>query len=126
MDMRQALGSSEYFKAADVSTPKTVYISHVTLEKVGKKEEQKHVLHFQQEEQRLILNVINTKALMKVLGNDSDYWTGCKCELYEAETEFQGDIVPCVRVRNVKQSPEMQEKLAQKENSTPESNDIPF
>lgn len=45
------------------------------------------------------LNKTNGKVLAKAFGDDSRDWVGHDIVIYKSTTEFQGDIVPCLRIR---------------------------
>ena len=45
------------------------------------------------------LNKTNGKVLAKAFGDDSRDWVGQDIIIYKSTTEFQGDIVPCLRVK---------------------------
>lgn len=56
-------------------------------------------LTFQGSDQMLGLNKVNGNMLATLFGDDTDNWRGKQIELFKTTTEFQGRIVPCIRVR---------------------------
>lgn len=62
----------------------------------------KRVLHFQEIDKSMVLNTTNWRAIAKITGQDDDLnWIGKKIELFYTMVEFQGDMVPAIRVRPV-------------------------
>ena len=47
----------------------------------------------------LVLNKTNSKIIAKYYGDDFDMWGGKEIEIFPTETDFQGSLVPCIRVR---------------------------
>lgn len=74
-----------------------VTISGCTLEEVG--QDKKMVVHFEKKEKALVLNKTNAGRIASAYGNDSDDWIGKELVLYPDTTEYQGNTVPCIRVR---------------------------
>ena len=60
---------------------------------------QKLVLKFQGKEKGLVLNKTNAKIVAKHYGQDFDKWGGNEIEIFPTETEFNGELVACIRVR---------------------------
>lgn len=63
------------------------------------KEGKKLVLNFKGKEKGLVLNKTNAKIVGKYFGQDYDKWGGKEIEIFPTETEFNGQLVPCIRVR---------------------------
>ncbi len=63
------------------------------------KEGKKLVLNFNGKEKGLVLNKTNAKIVAKYYGQDYDKWGGNEIEIFPTETEFNGQLVPCIRVR---------------------------
>lgn len=59
----------------------------------------KLALKFQGKEKGLVLNKTNSKIVSKYYGKDYDKWDGKEIEIFPTETEFNGQLVPCIRVR---------------------------
>ncbi len=91
---------SRYVKADDLEDRDwTVIIEKIDLVEL-EKGKVKPVLRFKGWTQGLVLNKVNTKTITKVLGtSDSDALVGKAITLYPSETEMNGEMVPCVRVR---------------------------
>lgn len=78
----KSMFKSDYMKGDDVETPRAVTISAAILEDDPfEKGKQRVVLSFVEEPQKLSLNKINTKALIKALGAETDAWVGKKIKL---------------------------------------------
>ena len=90
---------SDYLKVDDLQgRPLTVTITNVSQENVGNND-YKPVVHFREVQQGLVLNKTNANRIVDALGTDeTDHWTGRQITLVPDKTEFQGKIVPCVRV----------------------------
>jgi hypothetical protein len=97
---------SRYLKVADLKGKDvTAMIKEVKLEAVGKGQDSKPVAYFKGTDKGLVLNITNSKRIAAIAGSeDTDDWTGHKVTLYPTETEFQGDVVECIRVRLPKYS----------------------
>jgi len=94
---------SKYLKAADLSgEPTTVTMTLVKNEQVARNGDAQPVLYFKEFQQGIVLNKTNAKAIAKLFGDDTNRWRGSKIELFEAMVEFQGDVVPSLRVRAAK------------------------
>ena len=63
------------------------------------KEGKKIVLNFKGKEKGLVLNKTNAKIVAKYYGQDYGLWGGKEVEIFPTETEFNGQLVPCIRVR---------------------------
>lgn len=59
----------------------------------------KLVVHLVGKQKGLVLNKTNSKIIAKYYGMDSDSWNGKAIEIFPTETEFNGALVPCIRVR---------------------------
>jgi hypothetical protein len=57
------------------------------------------VLHFHNEEKRLVVNVTNYDMLADMFGDETENRIGKTVQLYADKTRFGNKIVPCVRVR---------------------------
>ena len=98
---------SRFFKADDVSVPKTLTIvggEYETLKNHKGKDEQKLVLSFLKTKKLLVVNVTNFDKIVEVTGEpDSDDWGGHAIQLYATETQVGTEMKPCVRVRKAEQ-----------------------
>jgi len=89
---------SRYLKAADLKGRTVeVEIMRVDLEEVGN--EEKLCAYFAGKEKGLVLNKTNATLIADSYGDDTDRWQGKKIILYPDKTQFNGRIVPCLRVR---------------------------
>ena len=92
---------SKWLKAGDLQGQTIpVVIMRVVMEDVGD-EAGKPVAYFQGKEKGLVLNKTNAMSIGLVHGPDTDGWTGKTIELFPAVVMFQGQNVPCIRVRPV-------------------------
>ncbi len=93
---------SRFLKAADLNGRKVLLrMSHVEMEDVAGTgpDSTKPVLYFKGKKKGLVLNVTNANTIEEVYGDDTDKWEDRQIELYPTKTEFQGKVVPCLRVR---------------------------
>jgi len=123
---------SHYLKASDLGDAQPVVsIDRVEIEAVGRDKEMKPVVYFVGKEKGIVLNKTNSKKIAQIASSpDTDDWRGVKVTLYATETEFGGETVECIRIkqpkggefksRPVRPEPEP-EYVAPMENS-----DIPF
>lgn len=66
----------------------------------GDRKEKKVELHFAESDRTLILNKINANTIAKKLEEDElERWNGAKITIYPTETEFRGEMVECIRVK---------------------------
>jgi hypothetical protein len=98
---------SKYLKAADIPDGKfvPVVISHVDHEDVGGKndpEDHKPVLYFQGKQKGMVLNRTNAETISAQYGDETDEWSGKQVMLYASEVQFNGKMVPCLRVKIVR------------------------
>ena len=92
---------SKWLKASDLQGQTVpVVIVRVVMEDVGD-EAGKPVAYFQGKAKGLVLNKTNAMSIGLVHGSDTDGWTGKTIELFQAVVMFQGQNVPCIRVRPV-------------------------
>jgi len=60
----------------------------------------KIVLGFAGAKKGLVLNVINSTRVTGNLGTDDmEEWSGKKITIYPTTTDFNGSVVPCIRVK---------------------------
>ena len=99
MDMNSAF-PSKYLRACDVAAaPIKGRIESVYMDKVGDGE--KPILMFMAngEEQKVVLNRINTDILIQAYGSESENWRGQLVKAYKDRTQFQGKMVDCIRLK---------------------------
>lgn len=98
--------SSKFLKASDVDdmadeTTETavMVIDRVEMVEIGQDQQEKPVIYFRDVEPGLVLNKTNATTLAKLLGNDTDDWTGKAVGLFTTEVDYAGQQVLAVRVR---------------------------
>ncbi len=64
--------------------------------------EMRYVIFFAEFQRGLILNHTNSRSIARMYGGEVDNWVGKKLTLYRSETSFNGEVKPCVRVRETK------------------------
>lgn len=96
--------SSKFLKASDLKGREvTVRIAGVEAAKMqdGQK---KAIMSFEGKEKTLVLNKVNASKIASAYGEDMDKWGGKEVIIYPDETHFNGQMVPCLRLR-VPQAP---------------------
>jgi hypothetical protein len=91
---------SKYVKAEDISGNLLVTITDAVMEAVGPLKIEKLVLYFKEYPKPFICNLTNFKRIEKLHGDDTDNWIDKKIILYRTTTEFQGEEIPAIRVRD--------------------------
>jgi hypothetical protein len=76
-----------------------VVIRSIGLERVGRDQEQKMVIYFEELTRGLTLNKTNYEALFDAFGPETDDWIERPVTLYATKTEFEGKPVDGVRLR---------------------------
>ncbi len=95
---------SRWLKSSDIgSSPRTATISRIDFELIGRDQEKKAVLSFQNTTKRMILNRTNAQILANLYGKELKNWVGKRITLYCAEVQFRG--TPCLAVRIREQAP---------------------
>lgn len=94
--------SGDYLKAEDLkgSSP-TVTIESVEVKEFteGDGKSKKLILHFVGKDKSLVANKTNSNIIAEVLGSDdTDDWGGRRITLTTRKVEFQGKLVPAIRV----------------------------
>ena len=97
---------SHYLKASDLGDAQPIVtIDRVEIEAVGRDKEMKPVVYFQGKEKGIVLNKTNSKKIAQIASSpDTDDWRGVRVMLYATETEFGGETVECIRVKQPKSS----------------------
>lgn len=85
----------------DVGNELVVTIKTVGITTVGTQEkpEQKGAIYFEEFGRGMVVNRTNVKRLITLLGGDTDQWAGKRITLYRSEADYQGEVRPCIRVR---------------------------
>lgn len=91
---------SKFVAAGDlIGQDVTVTIASVKVEEVGADGDKKPVLYFAGMTKGMVMNRTNAKRISTMYGTEVEGWVGKSVTLYPSETEFGGDTVPCIRVR---------------------------
>jgi len=97
MDINAAFPSN-YLKCSDLQNQEVmVTIQRIEMEDIGG--DHKPVLYFLGKERGLVLNKTNANAIVQLHSPETDHWIGKKIVLFPTQTDFQGKIVPCIRVK---------------------------
>jgi hypothetical protein len=92
-----------FWKAEHLLKPVLLTIKSVSQEAMmGDTRDMKWVLWFEEDARGLVLNQTNAKIIDSLYGDDSDVWKEKQIVLFKSNTEMQGRIVDCVRVREPK------------------------
>lgn len=68
----------------------------------GGRKSKKPVVKFKGAEKKLALNKVNSHAIAKLYGFETEAWVGKKVVLFKSRTQMGGEEVDCIRVRGVK------------------------
>lgn len=101
-NVNEIYGASQTLKADDLkgrSHKVVVENAEVVEFKENGSIRRKLVLRLKDKQKGLVLNKTNSKIVAKYYGDDSDGWRGKTIEIFPTETEFNGSLVPCIRVR---------------------------
>lgn len=90
--------SGDYLKAQDLRGKSVrVTISTVTLKEF--EDGKKLIINFEGKDKSLVCNKTNASIIQEVLGSDdTDDWEGKSITLTTKKVEFQGNLVPAIRV----------------------------
>lgn len=101
----KSLFPSKYVAASDLhGQDAPVQIVKIVQEEVGETKDVRPVLFFAGCQKGMVLNATNAKRIVRMYGEETDLWLGKTIVLYESETEFKGETVPCIRVRDTTKS----------------------
>lgn len=96
--------SSQWLKAADIKEKKVkVTVAEVKPVVVKDNEPRKLELHFSELQKSLLLNKTNGTRMMEAFGKETDNWAGKTIELYTIMTNYQGEEVPAIRLKALKE-----------------------
>ena len=98
MDARK-LCPAPHIEAAELHGDTEVTIVSVNFAEVGAEKVTKGVIMFEEFDRGFVVNRTNLKRIIALHGAETDSWTGKKITLYQSETEFNGETVDCIRVR---------------------------
>lgn len=106
MDVTEFL-TGNFLTAAEVQTPVNVTMKGVKRELVGQGQQQKTklVVYFNELAKGLVANKTNLGVIAQMYGTNSDAWQGQPLQLYSEMVQFQGRLVPGLRVRAAQQPP---------------------
>jgi len=91
---------SQWLKADDLKGRSVnVTIRNVTMTEVGGAN--KMVVWFNGAEKGLVLNKTNAGTIAMMYGQETDSWGGGQIEIYPTMVDFQGKMVPALRVKPV-------------------------
>ncbi len=93
---------SKYLKAGDLGgQDRTVRIRACVKEELGQgsEKESKPVLYFEGHTKGLVCNKTNAVAVAEAYGDDTEAWTGRDIVLFVLNVEYQGKVMPAIRVR---------------------------
>ena len=94
-----------YLKADDLQG-KTVRLLVERAEVVDFDDGAKVVLHFANKEKGMVCNKTNCAVMQEITGSDdTDDWAGAQITLAARKVEFQGKLVPALRIALPDQSP---------------------
>jgi hypothetical protein len=94
-----SLFPSKYVAASDLPGDVAVTIAKIEIEEVGQDKEPRPVLYFYGKGKGMVLNKTNANRIKAMYGSEVNLWVGQSITLYPSETEFAGETVPCIRVR---------------------------
>jgi hypothetical protein len=93
---------SKYMKAADLDEDTVVTVTKVgqiNLAREGATPDMKWAIRFKEFDKPMVLNKTNIKRLEKALGDETDLWSGKQVVLFVDEVDYQGDLVPAIRIK---------------------------
>lgn len=87
---------AKYFRAEEISMPLSLKISKVEVQKL--KDDQKLVLHFENETKQMVVNATNARDLAAKFGKDYSTWTGKTIVIGSVPVNFAGKQVKGIRI----------------------------
>lgn len=90
--------TSQYLKAGDLQG----HSVKVIIESCGTaefKEGNKVALKFKGKEKEMVMNPTNARKIGEYYGEETDHWIGKEIIIYPDKTEFNNQMVDCLRVR---------------------------
>ena len=102
MNVNQAFPSN-YLKASDIQGHEVqATIERVEMEEIGqgRDKESKPILYFHGKTKGVVLNKTNATTISSIVGSgETDDWIGTRVCLFVREVEFQGSMVPAIRIK---------------------------
>lgn len=94
---------SKFLKASDLKGAKVkVTIDHVSMEPMDADGKQvKPVIYFKGKDKGLACNKTNAMIIAAALGPETADWEGCEIYVYPGKTQFNGQMVDCLKVEPV-------------------------
>jgi hypothetical protein len=65
----------------------------------------KLVIYFEEQEKGFVSNLTNSRIISGLYGDDTDRWIGERITLYPTETQYNGRMVDCIRVKTKRPRP---------------------
>ena len=88
---------SSFLKAEDLQGKKVrLTVAGVAMEKLG--DDTKPVMAFRGTDKKFVLNRTNASMMQELFGDESSDWVGKPIMLYPTKTNYQGKMVPCLRI----------------------------
>jgi len=93
-------GESEYLKASDLQGREVrVIISHTAPATFKGQDDSKLAVFFVGKQKGVALNKTNGRRIIDAYGKDDTAWKGKPLIVYPDKTDYQGQLVDCIRVR---------------------------
>lgn len=99
------LAPSPHLEAADLEGDTVLTIKGWEKHPVGPEEQIKGVIYFEEVERGLVVNKTNRVILQHLFGRYIDEIIGKQVTIYPTETQFQGKLVPCIRIKTTAPAP---------------------
>jgi hypothetical protein len=91
---------SKFLKASDFDNKTVVFtIKNIDFELVGRNNERKAVIAFNETPKKLVMNHTNAISIGKLYGSKVTTWVGKRIYLYSALVAFGNEMKPGIRVR---------------------------
>lgn len=90
---------SPHITSDELQGDTVVTITGADFEDVGAEKVKKGVLTLAEFDRGFVCNKTNTKRIASLYGRETDDWVGKQITLYPSEADYNGDTVPCIRVR---------------------------
>jgi len=92
--------ASRWLSASDIDGNVNVTVVRAYEEEVGDEKEKKLILEFAEFEKPMILNRTNIKKMQDLFGFDSDDWEKKVIVLGKIETNYKGELVEALRIKD--------------------------
>lgn len=91
---------SKYLAASDIPDEGLTLTIHHVEEETMRDGKTVPIAYFEELEKGMVINVTKWKVIEALHGEESDDWTGCRIIVYPSETTYEGEVKPCINVRN--------------------------